>query len=997
MNVIRALFRYVCLGLLVAGAAARAENPQGMDTKFTMPDDIEITLCVQEPVITQPVYLTFDERGRMWVVQYRQYPFPNGLKVTGHDMYWRVTYDNWPPPPPPLGAKGQDRVTILEDTDGDGQFESAKDFLSDLNIATAALPGKGGVWVLNPPYLLFYPDANADDVPDGDPEVHLAGFGLEDMHAVANSLMWGPDGWIYACQGSTCKASITQPGIDKPAVDFSGQAIWRYEPTKKIFEIFAEGGYNNFGIAMDPAGRMFTGTNGGLIGVYYMQGGYYWKNWGKHGPHTNPYTFGYLPSMPDESSRAKLSQGMAWHERGGLPERYNNQLIVARVMQYRVDACQVTPDGSNFSAKELGPILSTEDTRFRPVDVKVGPDGALYIADWFDGNVTWQVSAEKYTTDRDTGRIYRLASKGTPHYKPFDMTKESRDNLLGLLLDGNSWQNQMALRVLREREDLVAADMCMTAMMQTEDTRALRGMWGLYAGARASEPTPKTSSPDLQRWAVRLAGDDGDVKEKTRAYLLELADHPDTAPEVIAQIAATARRLPAGTALPLLQRLILRADSAEDPFTPQMVWWAVEENLAREPVTTQAWLLGDVSWETTTFARTVLPRLGQRAVLERSPESLAFAAALIARASEPAQLNALLGGMEEGLRGARLDAPPDALKQAIAALLVDSVPDGKLINVAMRLGVGDTASLAMEALKSGRLVAEDRRAVLQMLAEQRQPDALAMLVALLNDGPSSEDRAAAVEGLQHYGGAEAAEALVAGLPKLDTATTDKALGVLVSRKEGALKLLQAVDASTVPAKRLALDVLTTARSLNDDAVNELLTKHYGNVRKSPEELQRRLKEVRDALDTAAGAGDKARGKLVYAENCAKCHVFFGEGRQVGPELTGVERSNRELLLQSIIDPSATVLPEFMASTFTLRDGDPSDPFSAERQVTGFLLEETPQSVTLIDSAGNEITVPPAAITQREAMELSLMPTGLLDATTPQQIRDLFVYLQSAGP
>jgi putative heme-binding domain-containing protein len=254
-----------------------------------------------------------------------------------------------------------------------------------------------------------------------------------------------------------------------------------------------------------------------------------------------------------------------------------------------------------------------------------------------------------------------------------------------------------------------------------------------------------------------------------------------------------------------------------------------------------------------------------------------------------------------------------------------------------------------------------------------------------------------VEGLQHYSAAEAAEALVAGLPKLDTATTDKALGVLVSRREGALKLLQAVDAGTVPAKRLALDVLTTARSLNDDAVNELLTKHYGNIRKSPEELQRRLKEVRDALDTAAGAGDKARGKLVYTENCAKCHVFFGEGRQVGPELTGVERSNRELLLQSIIDPSATVLPEFMASTFTLRDGDPGDPFSAERQVTGFLLEETPQSVTLIDSAGNEITVPPAAITQREAMELSLMPTGLLDATTPQQIRDLFAYLMASGP
>lgn len=976
---------------------ALCANAQGPETAFTTAEGVEIDLCAQEPAITQPVYLTFDERGRMWVVQYRQYPFPEGLTVTGHDMYWRVTYDHWPPPPPPHGAKGRDCVTILEDTDGDGTFESAKDFLSDLNIATAALPAQGGVWVMNPPYLLFYPDANADDVPDGDPEVHLAGFGLEDMHAVANSLMWGPDGWIYACQGSTCKASITQPGTDKPAVDFSGQAIWRYAPRTRTFEVFAEGGYNNFGIAMDPAGRMFTGSNGGIIGVYYLQGGYYWKNWGKHGPHSNPYTFGHLPSMPDESSRAKLSQALAWHERGGLPERYNGQLIVARVMQYRIDACQLAPGGANFSAKELGPIVSTEDTRFRPVDVKIGPDGAIYVADWFDGNVTWQVSAEKYTTDRDTGRIYRIAAKDTPHYKPFDLAKESTVRLAALLLDGNAWEQQMALRLLRERGDAGALPPLREAFAKSTGTRALRAMWGVHALAPGEAFAPAATAPDLQRWAVRLAGDTGQLDDTTRAFLRGAAADPATHPEVLAQITASARRLPAADALPLVQAVIARPECAEDPFVPLMTWWAVEEKLTAAREATEAWLLREAPWDSSLFERHLLPRLGQRALLERTPESLAFAVALLARASGPAQQHALLTGMEEGLRGARLDNPPPALQDAIAALFVDTIPDGKLINVALRLGVGDMAARALEALQTGRLAADDRREVLRMLAGQRAPEALPLLMALLNDGPSNDDRAAAVDGLQHYAGPEAANALIAALPRLDNATAERALGVLVSRRESALLLLQAVDAGAVPAKRLALDVLTTAAGLNDDGVNTLLAKHYGNVRKSPEELQRRIKEVRDALDTSAGAGDKARGKQFFTENCAKCHVLFGEGRQVGPELTGVERSNRELLLQAIVDPSATVLPEFMASTFTLRDGGADDPFAAERQLTGFLLEETAQAVTLIDSAGNEVTVPPAAIAAREPLPLSLMPTGLLDAATPQQIRDLFVYLQSLAP
>ena len=189
------------------------------------------------------------------MVQYLQYPFPAGLKMVSHDGVWRAVYDKVPPPPP-HHFRGKDKITIHEDTDGDGVFDRHKTFLDGLNIVTALARGRGGVWVLNPPYLLFYPDRNNDDVPDGDPEVHLQGFGLEDTHSVVNSLCWGPDGWLYAAQGSTVTGHVTRPGLDagKEPHHSMGQLIWRYHPETRRYEVFAEGGGNAFGVEIDAKG-----------------------------------------------------------------------------------------------------------------------------------------------------------------------------------------------------------------------------------------------------------------------------------------------------------------------------------------------------------------------------------------------------------------------------------------------------------------------------------------------------------------------------------------------------------------------------------------------------------------------------------------------------------------------------------------------------------------------------------------------------------------------
>ena len=294
---------------------------------FQTTDGLKVDLVMEEPQVRQPLYMSFDDRGRMWVVQYLQYPFPEGLKVVKYDQYLRAVFDKVPAAPP-NHVHGADRITVYEDTDADGKYDTSKDVITGLNITSAVLQGHGGIWVLNPPYLLFYPDANRDDIPDGDPVVHLSGFGLEDTHSVANSLAWGPDGWLYGANGSTTTANVSSE-VSKN-VKFMGQCIWRYHPDTKVFEIYAEGGGNTFSLEIDEAGRVFSGTNGGgTRGMYYPQGSYGIKGWAKHGPLTNPYAFGWFEHMRHEGDGDRFPQTFVIYEGGLLPEKFNRTVISA--------------------------------------------------------------------------------------------------------------------------------------------------------------------------------------------------------------------------------------------------------------------------------------------------------------------------------------------------------------------------------------------------------------------------------------------------------------------------------------------------------------------------------------------------------------------------------------------------------------------------------------------------------------------------------------------
>ena len=215
------------MGLLafsvLARAPARGDEPGGFPpeeaaARMVVPPGFHVEVFAAEPMVRQPLSASFDERGRLWVIEYLQYPNPAGLKPVTVDQYLRTEYDRMPDPPP-HGPRGADRIKILEDTDGDGRADKSTVFIDGLNLASGLAVGHGGVYVGQAPYLLFYPDRNRDDRPDGDPEVLLTGFGLQDAHATVNSMTWGPDGWLYGAQGSTVTAKIR-------GTEFQ-QGIWR--------------------------------------------------------------------------------------------------------------------------------------------------------------------------------------------------------------------------------------------------------------------------------------------------------------------------------------------------------------------------------------------------------------------------------------------------------------------------------------------------------------------------------------------------------------------------------------------------------------------------------------------------------------------------------------------------------------------------------------------------------------------------------------------------
>ena len=979
-----------------AAPPAPSETPRTPDESAKMfqvhNDDLVWEQVLAEPLVAQPVHMNFDERGRLWVVQYRQYPYPEGLKVLSRDKFWRVQYDKVPKAPP-HNERGRDKITIHEDTNGDGKFDKHKTFVDGLNLASAVEIGRGGVWVLNPPYLLFYPDKNRDDVPDGDPEVRLSGFGISDSHSVVNSLKWGPDGWLYGAQGSTVHGQVVVHQADgkpskHPPVHSMGQLIWRYHPTARTYEIFAEGGGNAFGLEIDSKGRIFSGHNGAdTRGFHFLQRGYYRKGFSKHGPLSNPYSFGYFEAMASHKV-PRFTHAFVIYEGGALPGKYHGQLFGVEPLQSQIVLANLQRNGSSFKTDDINRPVTSDDKWFRPVDIKVGPDGAIYVADFYE---RYPSHREHYDgmVYNENGRIYRLRAKDHVFKKPPNLA-EMNEELSDKLLDKNRTIRQLALRVLADRGENEKAASDAKASLASNRGR-VDHLWALNLVGDKPAPQALTAYidhrlPHVRSWAVRLLCD-REVPDGIAKQLAAKATTEENV-EVRTQLAASARRLPASRGLPIVRELLQRDEDVNDVFQPLLTWWAIEGKCESDPDAVVELFASSALWDEPMVKTHVTQRLMRRFAATGKRSDLAYCSRLFELAPTDAHRQQLLKGFEEAYAGRSLAGLPQKLSQQI-----NDLGGGSL---ALRVRGGDAAALkeALQLITDEKADANLRRDLIEVLAEIElsaadQESAIETLSGVAKSSQQVKLRCSALTTLQTFRQPDIARVALEQYIASETPADvrESALELLVSRDQWAAQLLKAVDDKRIPADAITLPTLRKIL-LHENADNAALVKrHWGDISGATTEAMRtQVKELSTLL--TEGSGDPYAGKKTYLTACAKCHRLFEEGADIGPNLTSYQRDNLEAMLLNIVNPSAEVREGFETYNIYTDDG---------RVLAGFLADQDEHVVVVRTADGQRHSLPRDEIDEMDPSPLSIMPEGLLAPLDQQQIRDLFAYLRSRQP
>ena len=550
--------------------------PEETASKMTLPEGFSVKVFAAEPDIVQPIAFAIDGRGRFWVCE-------------------NLSYPDWKP-------EGKDRITILEDSDGDGRFDKKTLFYDKLNNVSAIEVGFGGVFVGSNPHLLFIPDKDGDDRPDAAPEVLLDGWGHQDMHEILNSFAWGPDGWLYGCQGVFTQSNVGKPGTqDNQRIPINA-GVWRWHPTKKKFEVFAHGTSNPWGLDWNDQGQAFI-TACVIPHLYHVvQGGLYQRQAGKH---FNPHAYDDIKTIAkhrhfaggDWARGSRMGDNTTDNAGGGhahagalvylgdsWPAKYRGTILMNNIHGNRMNNDSLTTDASGFVGDRLPDFMKSADKWYRGLAIKLGPDGSVFVSDWYDARACHQQRPH----DRTNGRIYKIAHQDAKP-APVDIGKLSDADLVKLQLHKNEWHVRQARRVLQERGSNVEVHQQLIAALsdaKLDGPQRLRALWALHATGGLDENTAlgllRDKDEHVRAWTVQLLCEDGDPPEATLLRFPWLAKD-DPSPVVRLYLAAALQRLPIPKRWNTLERLVGHPEDMSDPNIPMMVWYAAEAAIAADP------------------------------------------------------------------------------------------------------------------------------------------------------------------------------------------------------------------------------------------------------------------------------------------------------------------------------------------------------------------------------------------------------------------------------
>ncbi len=554
-------------------------SPEEAAKEMVLPPGFSAKLFAGEPDVKQPIAFAIDDRGRLWVAEAYTYPrrAPEG--------------------------QGQDRILIFEDANGDGRFDKQTVFAENLNLVSGLEVGFGGVWVGAAPNLMFIPDRNGDDKPDGPPEVLLDGWAYQDTHETLNTFTWGPDGWLYGCHGIFTHSNVGKPGApDSERAKING-GIWRYHPIQHRFEVFAEGTSNPWGIDFDANGQAFIEACVIPHLFHIVQGARYTRQAGQH---FNPYTYDDIRTVADHlhyrgnqwndndrSSSGSLGgghahAGMLVYQGRSWPEQYWGKLFMNNIHGSRINMDVPERSGSSFVCRHGADLINFNDTWSQIINLQSDQDGSVYMIDWYDKNQCHHNDVNGH--DRTNGRIFKIVYNNQK-FTPVDLSKKSDAELVDLQLNPNEWYVRHARRLLQERAARHALQNGTVARLETmlqknsDPSRQLRALWALDATGELKETTALAalSNPSeyIRGWAIQFLAETKNPSDSALKEFVHLAK-TDPSPVVRLYLAAALQRTPVEKRWNVLTGLVAHAEDANDHNLPLMYWYAAEPGVGKD-------------------------------------------------------------------------------------------------------------------------------------------------------------------------------------------------------------------------------------------------------------------------------------------------------------------------------------------------------------------------------------------------------------------------------
>lgn len=956
--------------------------------KMSLPAGFTATLAAAEPMVTQPIAMTFDDRGRLWVVE----------------------CDTYAENPRNFDTTQRDRVVIFEDSDHDGRFDKRTVFWDQGIKATGLAVGLGGVWVTAAPNLLFIPDQNGDDKPDGDPVVALDGFNADQIrHNIVNGLCFGPDGWIYGRHGIQAVSFVGAPGMPKDQRTAITAGVWRYHPVRKTVQVVASGTTNPWGTDFDQHGEMFM-INTVIGHLWHVIPGAHFQR--MYGEDPNRRVYELLPQTADhfhwdtaekwsDIRKAGVTKttdsaggghahcGMMIYQADNWPEEYRNKLYTINYHGLRLNCDQLDRTGCGYVGRHLPDHWRTTDPWFRGIDLAAGPDGGVYLLDWSD-------IGECHDNDgihRSSGRIYKIyyGSPGAPAAPALnDISKLPDDQLVKLLAHANVWYARRAQLQLQQRAitgaNMKPAHQLLRAMFESNasEVQQLRAMWALQVTGGADESWLRLQLADksehIRCWALRFLTDSGPASDAAITAMESLAAKEDSG-LVRMYLASTLQKLPNDRRWNIAEALARYHQDGFDRWQPLMLWYGIE---AAVPTNRARAVRVLEQTRIPQLRKLITRRLTED--IETNPEPLNVLLNYIAydmRVTARMQRE-VIQGMSDALRGWKKAKAPAIWSQIEPMLAARADAETKIMLRELSIVFGDGRGL--DALKRIALDAEadgdSRRAAIKTLIAAHPDDLADALVKLAEDRITS---AVAVQGLAAYNHPNAARTAINRFKNYTPEERPAVIDALVTRLNYADHLLKAVAEGKLDRRDISAHQARQIRTLGDAKLDAKLSEVWGDLRTTAADKQQLITRYRALLTPQTlAAASPSRGRAVFNQLCAACHTLYGQGGKIGPDLTGSNRADLGYLLENIVDPSAVVAADFRMTILKLTDG---------RMFSGIVAAQTDRTLTL-QTPTEQQTLDRTLIAQTTQMPLSLMPEGQLLAFTDEQIVNLFAYLMS---